>query len=278
MPDTTRRSFLGGAMALAAPAVPAGFALPAAGEEDLKLGVASYSLRGFNRKIAIKYLKELHVKYINLKEFHLRYVDRPEDLARGRKELESAGFTILGGGTIDLKRDDDADVRKYFEYAKTCGMPLMVIAPTAQTMPRIERFVKEYNIKVAVHNHGPEDKYFPTPQSALKVVKDMDPRVGLCIDVGHTARTGVDVVESIREAGPRLLDMHIKDLRSFTEKESQCDVGDGIMPIVAIFKELKRMKYAGGVMLEYEINEDDPRVGMHRSLSYMRGVLVGLRG
>ena len=103
----------------------------------------------------------------------------------------------------------------------------LCVAPTAQTLPRIERFVKQYDIKVAVHNHGPEDKHFPTPQSVLKVVRNMDPRVGLCIDVGHTARTGVDVVESIREAGSRLLDMHIKDLRTLSGKDSQCAVGEG---------------------------------------------------
>jgi sugar phosphate isomerase/epimerase len=284
--DSTRRTFLGGALALAAsPAVSAAAqsssaraADPEFVDDDLKLGVASYSLREFGRRIAISYVRQLRTRYINIKEFHLLYRSTPEELARGRAEFEKAGLTILGGGTINLQRDDDNDIRTYFEYARHSGMPLMVIAPTAKSMPRVEKFVKEYNIKVAVHNHGPEDRHFPTPQSALKVINGMDPRVGLCIDVGHTARTGVDVVESIREAGPRLLDMHVKDLRSFDAKGSQCDVGDGIMPIPAIFKELKRMKYAGGVMLEYEINAQDPLPGMQRSFAYMRGVLAGLRG
>jgi len=144
-------------------------------------------------------------------------------------------------------------------------------------MPRIERFVKEYNIKVAIHNHGPEDKHFPTPQSALRIVKDMDARCGICIDVGHAARAGADVVESIREAGARLFDMHIKDLRAI-QKDSGCAVGEGVLPITAMFKELKRMNYAGTVSLEYEIEEDNPFTGMKASFAYMRGVLAGLRG
>jgi sugar phosphate isomerase/epimerase len=270
----TRRSFVASAALLAAQR-PGGSAetAPAGG---LKLGVASYSFREFSRKLAIDMTRQLRTPYINIKEFHLPYRSTPEEIAKARQEFQRAGLQILGGGTISLQKDDDADIRKYFEYARMAGMPLMVIAPTQQTMPRIERFVKEYDIKVAVHNHGPEDKYFPAPQDALKVVKNMDPRCGLCIDVGHTARTGADVVESIREAGPRLLDMHIKDLRSFTDKGSQCPVGEGIMPIPAIFHQLKRMNYAGGVMLEYEIDDANPLPGMQKSFAYMRGVLAGL--
>lgn len=245
---------------------------------DIKLGVASYSLRKLSRAQAIAAVKELKTPYINIKEFHLLYNSTPAQLEAGRKEFEKAGLQIVGGGTISLTEDSDSGIRKYFEYARQSGMPLMVIAPTQQTMPRIERFVKEYNIKVAIHNHGPEDKFFPAPQDALKVVKNMDPRVGLCIDVGHTARTGVDVVQSIAEAGPRLLDMHIKDLRSLSDKDSQCRVGEGAMPVAAIFKQLRKMKYQGTVNLEYEIDAEAPLPGMIQSFAYMRGVLDGLRG
>jgi sugar phosphate isomerase/epimerase len=244
---------------------------------DIKLGVASYSLRKLSRPRAIAAIKELKTPYVNIKEFHLPYKSTPEELVAGRKEFEAAGLQIVGGGTINLKEDSDEDIRRYFEYAKLCGMPLMVIAPTQQTMPRIERFVKQYNIKAAVHNHGPVDSYFPAPQDALKIVRNMDPRVGLCIDVGHTARTGVDVVKSIAEAGSRLLDMHIKDLRSLSDKDSQCRVGEGAMPIAAIFRQLKKMNYTGMINLEYEIEADNPLPGMVQSFAFMRGVLAGLK-
>lgn len=270
---TTRRELLAGAAA-----VLGATRLPAAPAEDLKLGVASYSLRKFARPQAIEIIKKLGVRYVCIKEFHLPYKSTPAERAAGRQEFESAGLTIVGGGTIYMQKDDDDDIRYYFEYARDCGMPLMVIGPTRQTLPRIERFVKQYNIKVAVHNHGPEDKHFPTPESVLEVIKNMDPRVGLCIDVGHTARAGGDPVESIRRASSRVLDLHIKDLRDTRKRGSDCPVGEGVLPIVEIFKELKRMNYQGAVNLEYEIEADDPYLGMAKSFAYMRGVLAGLRG
>ena len=242
----------------------------------VKLGVASYSLRQFSLEDAIDMIQELGATYVNVKSYHLPYEASPEKLAVGRGQIEKAGLKIVGGGTISLREDDDDHIRSHFEYAKDCGMPLMVIAPTWKTIPKIEKFVKEYDIKVAIHNHGPEDEYFPTPQDALKAVKGRDPRFGLCIDVGHTARTGVDVVESIVEAGPRLLDMHMKDLKSFSEAKSQCVVGEGLMPVEAIFKQLQSINFQGFVNLEYEIFPNDPLPGMKESFMYMREVLSRL--
>lgn len=244
-------------------------------DQDIRLAVATYSLRAFPRTEAIKMIKQLNIRYVDVKEFHLPYKDSPEQLAAGRKEFEDAGLKIIAGGNISLQKNDDADLRRYFEYAKTCGMPMMVIAPTHETLPKIEKLVKEYNIKVALHNHGPEDKHFPTPQSVLEAVKNMDPRVGLCMDIGHTARTGKDVVESIAEAGPRLLEMHMKDLADMMDKNSQVPVGDGKMPIPAIFKQLRKMNYPGYCSLEYEVESKNPLPGMMKSFAYMRGVIAG---
>ncbi|MGH7599936.1 MAG: sugar phosphate isomerase/epimerase family protein, partial [bacterium] len=161
-------------------------------------------------------------------------------------------------------------------YGKSSGMPLLVIAPKPEILPRLEKFVKQYDVKVAIHNHGPEDKYFPAPKDALKLIKNLDARVGLCVDVGHTTRTGADVVQEIAEAGNRVLDMHIKDLKDLMVKESQCIVGEGAMPIPEIFAQLQKMKYAGYANLEYEIDKDNPLPGMKQSFAYMRGVLAGL--
>jgi sugar phosphate isomerase/epimerase len=250
----------------------------AAAADDIPLGVASYSLREFSRAHAIRILKKLDVTNVNIKEFHLPYRSTPAELAKGRSDFEKAGLKILGGGTIYMQKNDEADVKFYFDYAKACGMPLMVVGPSAESVGLIEKYAIQYDIKVALHNHGPEDKHIPTPESALKLIRNMDPRMGLCIDIGHTTRTGTDVVEAIAAAGPRLLDMHVKDLRNLMDKDSQCPIGDGKMPIVAIFKQLKKMNYKGAVMMEYEIDGDNPMAGMQKSLAYMRGVLAGLRG
>jgi sugar phosphate isomerase/epimerase len=247
------------------------------GGADIKLGIASFSFRKFSRAQAIQMTKELGTPYLNIKDFHLQMESTPAEIDAAKKEFADAGIVLVGCGNVSFQKDDENDIRGKFEYAKRAGFPLIVCAPTAVTLPKLEKFVKEYDIKIAVHNHGPEDKNFPTPQSVLKAVKDMDPRCGLCMDIGHTSRTGVDIVESMEEAGPRLLDMHAKDLNDPLIKESQVAVGDGHLPIARIFLQLVRMKYVGCVNLEYEINEDNPMPGMQRSFAYMRGVLAGIR-
>lgn len=274
---TSRRTFLGATAALAATSR-AGFGATTEDPREFKIGVATYSLRKFPRAQAIQMLKQLNVKYIDIKDVHLPLTSTPDEIKAARKEFEDAGFIIEGGGNVSFQKDDEQDIRKKFEYAKLAGLPLIVCAPTHATLPKMEKYVKEYNIKIALHNHGPEDKHFPTPQSVLDAVKDMDPRCGLCMDIGHSARTGVDIVESVRQAGSRLLSMHTKDLADATAKGSQCDVGDGVLPIVGLFKQLHKMNYTGGVMLEYEIHDTDPLPGMQKSLAYERGVAAALRG
>ncbi len=262
-----------GAVSMAAAPAATGDNRPA-----LKLGVASYSLREFSRNLAIRMIQKMGVEYVNIKEFHLLYRSSPEERERGRAQFQKAGLTITGGGTINLLNEDPADVKYYFDYAKQCGMPLMVIHASPKTLPIIEKHVKQYDIKVGVHNHGPEDKNFPKPTDAFKIIKDMDPRVGLCVDIGHTTRTGADLMEEMKAVGTRVLDLHVKDLRDPRDGKTQVPVGDGNLPIVALFKHLQSLNYQGGVMLEYEIEGDDPMMGMQKSFSYMRGVLAGMKG
>jgi len=283
--ESNRRAFLGAAAGIAGLSAvgvrPAGAVIQPE-PWGIKLGVASYSLRMFDRAKAIEMIQALKVPYVSIKDVHLKQTDSPEQIEAGAKEFTAAGLKIMSGGNVDMKETTVNDMRKHFEYAKHAGMPMMVCAPTPDNVKVVETLVKEYNIKCAIHNHGPEDKHFPTPQSVLAAVKGLDPRVGLCMDIGHSARAGVDVVKSIADAGSRLLDMHVKDLSTFIQKpgekpgELQVDVGDGVMPFPAIFKQLKKMGYTGCVNLEYEINGKDPLPGMQRSYSYMRGVLAGL--
>ena len=268
---TTRAVF---ANALSRPAARAS----AVEREDLvpRLGVASYSLRNFSRAQAIEMTKSLGVRYINFKSVHLAYDAPPAEFAAARAELAAAGLVLVGGGMITFETDTDEGVRKYFDYAKAAGMPLIVCTCKANMLPRIEKFARQYDIKVAIHNHGPEDPNFPSPYDVLKAVKGMDSRMGLCIDMGHTVRAGADVVRAVADAGARLLDMHAKDLRDFSSVDSQCVVGEGKMPIAEIFRQLRAMRYAGYVNLEYEIEPDNPLPGMKESFSYMRGALSGL--
>jgi sugar phosphate isomerase/epimerase len=281
-PSVPRRDFLStSAAAVASVALGARTAThlpqpPQPPPTSLHLGIASYSLRNFPRDKAIEMMKALGTRYVNLKSVHLPFDLSPDQLAAARREIEAAGLVIVGGGVISFDRDTDADVEKYFAYARAAGMPLITAHAPATTLPRIERFAKQYDIKVAIHNHGPEDKNFPSPYDALKHIRNMDARMGLCIDVGHTVRTGTDVVRAVADAGPRLLDMHMKDLRDLSAKGSQCIVGGGAIPIPGIFQQLEAIGFQGYVNLEYEIDADDPLPGMKQSFAYMRGALAGL--
>lgn len=249
---------------------------------DIKLGIASYSFRSFSREQAIQMTKELGIPFLNIKDFHLKLDSTPAQIDEAKKEFADAGITLVGCGNVSFAKDDEADIRSKFEYAKRAGFPLIVCAPTEEILPKLEKYVKEYDIKIAVHNHGPEDKHFQTPQSVLKALKGMDPRCGLCMDIGHTARTGTDIVQSVVDAGPRLLDMHVKDLKDPGNKDwkaardSQVVVGEGVLPIGRLFEQLIHIGYKGSVNLEYEINAENPLPGMKLSFAYMRGVLNGL--
>jgi sugar phosphate isomerase/epimerase len=242
----------------------------------IKLGVASYSLREFPLDKALEMIKTLRTPYVNFKSVHIPYEKTPAELAELRRKIEADGFQIVGGGTITFSKDTDEDVEKYFSYAKNAGMPTIVCTMEHPLLPRVEKFAKQYDIKVAIHNHGPEDKHFPSPYDVLKAVKGMDRRMGLCMDIGHATRAGADIVQAALDAGPRLLDMHAKDLADSTARDSQVAVGEGKLPIPALFRALQKINYQGYVNLEYEINANDPLPGMQVSFAYMRGVLAGI--
>ena len=243
---------------------------------SVRLGVASYSLRNFARPQAIAMLRELRVSHVNIKSMHLPYTASAQEFADARTAFADAGLQVVGGGTVTFDADTDSSVNAYFAYAKNAGMPLIVATCDPALLPRVERHAIRYDIKVAIHNHGPEDKHYPAPRDVLKHVRHMDARMGLCIDIGHTVRTGTDVVEAIRESGPRLHDLHLKDLRDTKVAASQCVVGEGAIPIPDILRQLSAMQFAGYANLEYEIGAANPLPGMQRSLSYLRGVLAGI--
>jgi sugar phosphate isomerase/epimerase len=222
-------------------------------------------------------MKTLHVSDLNAKDAKDHLPMDPVQEAAALADYAAAGIRLHAAGAIYFNKDDDADIRSKFEYCKRAGISVIVAGdPTPESLPRIEKFVKEYDIRLAIHNHGPEDSLWHSPLDVLRVVESMDPRIGCCIDVGHTVRAGTDVVQAIYTVGPRLFNMHMKDLTNFNSKESQIAVGDGIMPVRKIFEALIATKYRGFVDLEYEVHADDPMPGVISSFAYMSGVLEGM--
>ncbi len=251
---------------------------PASGKPSpIHLGLASYTFRNFTREQMIGYMKQLNVNALNAKDVKDHLPMNPEEEAKACADYTAAGIKLHAAGTIYFPKDEDDDIRSKFEYCKRAGISVIVAGdPAPETLPRIEKFVKEYDIRLAIHNHGPEDKLWHSPLDVLKGVQKYDSRIGCCIDIGHTVRAGTDVVKAIHEVGPRLYNMHAKDLTSFTSKESQVAVGEGILPIREIFEALIAINYKGFVDLEYEVHADDPMPGAMASFAYMRGVLAGM--
>jgi sugar phosphate isomerase/epimerase len=243
----------------------------------IRLSLASYTFRNFSRAQMIGFMKQLNVFALNAKDVKDHLPTDMQEEAAALADYAAAGIKLHAAGTIYFEKDEDADIRSKFEYCKRAGIAVIVAGdPAPDTLPRMEKFVKEYDIRIAIHNHGPEDKLWHSPLDVLKAVKGMDPRIGCCIDVGHTARAGSDVVQAIHEAGARLFNVHMKDLTNFQSKESQVAVGDGIMPVRRVFEALVAMRYKGFIDLEYEIHPEDPMPGVISSFAYMRGVLAGL--
>jgi len=282
---STRRNFLRTGAALAAASYLSSAserAFAAAPREEtgtpspIRLGLASYTLRTMPRAEVIKAIKQLHLTTVNCKDVkdHLPSTSVEAEQA-ALADYAANGIKVTAVGTVYFK--DPAEFRKNFEYAKTAGVKVIVAGdPLPESLPAIEKLVKEYDIKFAIHNHGPEDKVWPSPLTVLAAMKGMDPRMGSCMDVGHTMRAGTDVVDAIHKVGPRLFDMHMKDLAKPDARDSQVAVGAGIMPVREIFQALVKINYPGNVDLEYEIFPDNPMPGVIESFAYMRGLLTGL--
>jgi len=279
----SRRNFLeigaaAAACAVSSAAPAAAQAVPASGKPSpVKLGLASYTFRNFTREQLIGFMKQIHVADLNCKDAKDHLPMEPAAEAQALADYAAAGIKLHAVGTVYFPKDEDDDIRAKFEYAKRAGINVIVAGdPAPTTLPRIERFVREYDIRIAIHPHGPEDKTYPSAFDVLRIVKDMDLRIGCCLDIGHSARAGANLVEAIHALGPRLYNLHAKDLTSFADRDSQVPVGEGILPFREIFEALIKIDYKGFVDLEYEIHPDDPMPGVVESFAFMRGVLDGM--
>jgi sugar phosphate isomerase/epimerase len=257
----------------------AGLAVPlgrpqAAKPGGLKIGLASYSLRKKSLDDVVAFCRGFRVTHLTLKEMHLPLAATPAQITEARSKLTDAGITLAGVGVIYMKTEDE--VKRAFDYAKATGAPLIVGAPNPELIDVVEKAVKEYDLPVAIHNHGPEDKHYPSPREILAVIKSRDKRLGVCMDVGHTVRAGVDPVRCVSELGPRLFDLHVKDLTDKTDKNSRIEVGAGIIDNVGLLRALGKRRFAGHLALEYEVVTDDPIPGIRESLAYLRGAAAAL--
>lgn len=237
-----------------------------------ELGVASYTLRKFDLDEALKMTARVGLKYICFKDFHLPLDSSPEQIEAAVAKVNAAGLALYGGGVIYMRNEQQ--VRQGFAYAQAAGMKVIIGVPNHDLLPLVEEMVKQHDIKVAIHNHGPGDEVYPVPETAYELVKNLDKRIGLCIDIGHTMRSGIDPSEPAEKYADRLLDVHIKDVSAATRRGSTVEVGRGVIDIPKFLGTLIEIDYAGIVSFEHEKDENDPLPGVAESVGYVRGVLA----
>jgi sugar phosphate isomerase/epimerase len=259
------------ALAPQAPA-PAGARDPWRG---FKVGVASYTLRKLPLDAAIKAIKRVDLAYVSIKDFHLALDSTSEERKAVAARFKAAGITPLSCGNITLQ-NDAADVRRAFEYARDAGLPTIVCSPDPASLPLLDAMVKEFDIRLAIHNHGPEDKRFPSPYDVWKAVEKHDKRIGLCLDVGHTARAKVDPAEAVRRCRERLYDVHFKDISSTAPEGTTVEAGRGVLDLKSVLAALLEVRYPHLLSFEYEKDEDDPIPGLSETIGYTKGLLAGM--
>lgn len=242
----------------------------------LKVGVASYTLRKMPLDAAIKAIQRVGLRYVSIKDFHMPMKTTAEERRAVVQKFKDAGITPLSCGNVTMQ-NDEANIRAAFEYARDAGLPTIVCSPHPDSMPILDRMVKEFDIKLAIHNHGPEDKRFPSPYDAWKAAEKYDQRIGLCIDVGHTARAKVDPAEAIIKCRARLYDLHLKDINSTAPDGKTLEIGRGVLDIKPMLQALLKIKYSYLVSFEYEKDENDPLPGLSESVGYTKALLAGMR-
>jgi sugar phosphate isomerase/epimerase len=278
--STTRRRFLQGAAAATAvsltgiPHARPGVSQAASGKAKLRLGLASYTLRKFDLDQTLAMTKRVGLEYIAFKSFHLPLDSSPKHIKEVARKVKDAGLKLYGCGVVYMGNEEQ--VRQAFAYAKAGGMETIIGVPAPNLLGLVDRLVKQYDIKVAIHNHGPGDKTYPLPATAYEKIKDLDERIGLCNDIGHTQRSGVDPAASIRKFADRLLDLHVKDVSTATAQGHAVEMGRGVIDIPKVFRTLIEINYDGLVSFEYEKDADDPMPGLAESVGYARGVLAAL--
>lgn len=241
----------------------------------LRVGVCTYSLRSFPLAETLQDIKRLGVRYLSLKEIHLPLSSTTEQRKQVRQQAEDLGLSITSCGVIYLK-NDETQMRQALDYVRDLGASVAVVGVNHDMLPNLDKVIRDYQLKAAIHNHGPHDKLFPSPLEVYDAIKGLDKRIGVCMDIGHTFRMHEDLVDDVKKTFDRLYSMHFKDLESDHIDAKGVPVGTGVMPIIPLLRELVRSGYSGEVQLEYEVEAKDPMPGMAESLGFMRGALQSI--
>ena len=236
------------------------------------VGMAGFTFTRFNVEKTIEIMKKIGVTNLSLKEFHMPLNSTQEQIDAVLAQFKAAGINVYTVGVIYMKTKESVD--QAFNYAKMAGVKMIVGAPNYELLPLVEQKIKEYDFKLAIHNHGPDNPLYPNATDIWDHIKDLDPRIGICIDIGHTTRDGADPSVDIEKYKDRIYDIHIKDVDKAAKEGKTIEMGRGIIDIPKVVATLRKINYSGKCSLEFEKDMNDPVVGIAESIGYFKGVMA----
>ena len=239
--------------------------------ETFKVGMAGYTFVKFDLDKTLETLQRTDVHYLCIKDFHLPMNSTDEQIAAFHAKLKNKGVTGYAVGPVYMKTEEEVD--RAFDYAKRVGVKLIVGVPNYELLPYVNKKVKEYDFHFAIHLHGPDIKLYPDAEDVWNNVKDLDPRMGMCLDIGHDTRNGKDPVADMKKYHSRVFDIHLKDVTGKTKLGYSLEVGRGVIDFPAFVRMLRKVKYTGVCSLEHEKDMTDPFMGIAESIGYFRGVI-----
>ncbi len=243
--------------------------------EQFKLAMAGYSFVNFDLDSTLKMMKRMDVRYLCIKDFHLPYKSTDEEIAAFHAKLKEYNVVGYGVGPVYMKTKEEVD--NAFIYAKRVGVKLIVGIPNVELLPYVDEKVKEYDFNYAIHIHGPDIKLYPNAKDVIDHVGHLDPRIGMCLDIGHDTRDGFDPSEDLKKYHDRVFDIHIKDVTSASKAGSTCEMGRGIIDLPKFVKTLREVGYTGACSLEFEKDMKNPLPGIAESIGYFRAVIDATR-
>jgi len=239
--------------------------------EKFRIGMAGFTFAKFDIDKTLETMQKVDVHYLCIKDFHLPLNSTEEQIAAFHAKLKAKGVTGYAVGPIYMR--SEAEIDKAFEYAKKVGVKLIIGVPNYELLPYVDKKVKEYDFHYAIHLHGPDIKTYPDAEDVWNHVKDLDPRIGMCLDIGHDTRNGKDPVADLKKYQSRVFDIHIKDVTGKTKLGYSLEVGRGVIDFPAFVKMLRKVGYSGVCSLEHEINMDNPFMGIAEDIGYFRAVI-----
>ena len=277
---TSRSTFLkticlGGLAATTGHAASTSPSLEASQDLRLSLGLASYSCREYSLDETLAMAKRLRLKNIAIKSMHMPLESSEEEIQAIVAKVNGEGLELYGAGVVYMKTEEE--VENAFRYAKAANISVIIGVPNHDLLPLVEQKVKKTDIKLAIHNHGPGDVVYPTPEVVYGKIKSLDSRIGLCIDIGHVQRLGLDPVANIKKYADRLYDMHLKDVDMNAAEGKSVEFGRGVIDLPGVLKALKEIEYKGVMAIEYEKDAKDVLSGLSECVGYTNGALQALK-